>query len=342
MLEVCRGALLSLRYPAAKIPKSPYLRELVHGTLISLEGKLSATRALKNLRWLRKNDSELFGKSLPKDGRESGISIGVASRLHLLRFPLVTGKVSSPLFSGTMHFVQIGFTITSGSKSPISASVPRGDLEVAIAYAKLAAPQLSRYAGQYGQNSIEISSDILPYEVGLKSRSYSDADVQLWVNAIKDTHKLPASDALAILNPITVTNASADPFNGMPPCFGYHGTADMPYLFVNVLGTGLSINDAANVYAVTLSHEIVELTVDPGTDVEMLEVCDPCAGDNQYLVYFDKNGSFVGSDKSRSPGSAYAPGFEYAFFTSTVVKPGSATVNPVPEADCAYPPPPVS
>ena len=262
---------------------------------------LSATRALKNLRWLQQNAPEVFTAPEPLGGWPSVIPIEMLARLNRTvpssssvpldlalmsrrKIPPVNTTVTEPLFSGTIYFAQINFAI-QGTSQTISASA--ADLRTAISYAMKASPVLAAYTGQYGSVSIRISQALLTHDVTVSSNArYSDADVQAWVNAIKDSNLLEDSACIAILNPVGVINSFADPSDHVG---GYHEKANIPYIFVNLFGQGLTINDANNYYATTLSHEIAEMAVDPSADMVNPEVCDPCAGncDNLFLAFFD-------------------------------------------------------
>ena len=316
-------------------------------------GVPSTTRALKNVRWLSQNAPDVFVGSEPPGAWESVIPVEVASQLHRhanqefqeildpridyatlsqLEFPAITSAMTGPLFSGTVHFVQVQFSANGPPRSPTTIqSVPTADLQVALSYAEMAAPQISRYSGQYGNNAIAISPDILEWDVDLTSDTYCDADLRGWVNEIKAANGISRSDAVAFLNSSAITNATADPSAHL--VLSYHGMADIAYLFVNVSGTELKIDDPTDAYALLLSHEIAEMTVDPMMDPVIPEVCDPCAQDTPYRAFFDSNGAYI------STSQMFPPDFSYAFFTSAVVKPSAATVAVPTPADCVYPPP---
>jgi hypothetical protein len=310
-----------------------------------LPSMLCATRAQKNLRWIMHNVPQALKGTEPAGGWGSVIPVSVLAHLHQsiprsydgpldlarleqIRFPAINAALSEPVFSGTVHFVQINFAVQPSNNI---VAVPMADLQTAVNYATKAGPILAKYTSQYGATSIPISPSILTYNVTLTGTSYSDTNVQNWVNAIKNAHALPGGDCVAILNPAGVTNTNADLSQGV---LGYHGKSDIPYVFANVQGTGLTLDDAKNVYAAALSHETAEMAVDPAADDVNPEVCDPCAGNcnNLWLAFFDASSNYLGSKQT------LPPGFSYDFFTSTVVKPSSATSCPAPQADCAYSP----
>jgi hypothetical protein len=308
--------------------------------------RFCATRAQKNIRWLCRHAPEVFLGDEPRTGWESRIPNNVLAQLHRsiprrfdgpldlerlrqITFPRVESALKEPLFNGTIHFVQVRFTIQS---PPNRVSVSATDVQTAVSYATTAAPQIVAYAGQYGPTAIKVSQSVLTYDVTLASNTYTDTDLQGWVNAIRANHSLPDSACIAILNPPGVINTAADPSQGV---LGYHGKSEVPYVFVNVFGSGLTIGDANDDYAEALSHEIAEMAVDPAADLVNPEVCDPCAGNcnNLYLAFFNASGAYLGSAQT------LPPGFAYSFFTSTVAKPSAAASCPAPKADCAYEPP---
>jgi hypothetical protein len=253
-------------------------------------------------------------------------------RLARVKFPAVQAATTEPLFKGTIHFVQINFTVQT---PPGNFAVPTADIETAVAYTAKAAAILSAYASEYGANELAVSQTVLVHDVTLASATYGENDVHTWVNTVKTANNLPAGTCIAILNPTGVTNSAANPAQGV---LGYHGKSEVPFVFVNVSGTNLTVDDANGFYAMALSHEIAEMTVDPSVDGANPEVCDPCAGNcnNQHLAFFDNDGRHLGFATSLSPE------FAYAFFTSTIAKPASVTACPAPESDCDYAPPGLS
>jgi hypothetical protein len=208
--------------------------------------------------------------------------------------------------------------------------VPTADLQVAISYAEMAAPPICRYAAQYGQNALVVSTEILQFDVNLTSHTFSDNDVRSWVNEIKTANVLSSSDAVVFLNSSTITNITTSSQQFVQ---SYHWMSDIAYLYVNVSGTELKIDDTADAFALLLSHELAEMVVDPMVELGVPEVCDACAQDAPYRAFFDPNGSYI------STANTFPPEFAYTLFVSAIVKPSSlATTDPVPQADCAYPP----
>ena len=164
-------------------------------TVIAAPG-FSATRAQKNLRWLRVHAPEVFVGKEPDSGWESVIPASVLSQLHhsiprdfhgpldvtrlsRVAFPSIRAALTEPVFTGTIVFAQIRFSIQS---PPGSAAVPLADVQTAVEYATKAARPLVAYTNQYGATSMAISQSVVTHDVTLATATYSDADLQGWVN----------------------------------------------------------------------------------------------------------------------------------------------------------------
>jgi len=125
-----------------------------------------------------------------------------------------------------------------------------------------------------------------------------------------------------ILNPQGLINTDGDPSQGIG---GYHGNANVPYCFVNLFGTNLTIDDANNDYAMALSHEIAEMTVDPLANLVNPEVCDPCGPNCQtvFIDYFDTGGN-------TSDLAGVSARICLQLLVNGIVKPAAATQCPAP------------
>jgi hypothetical protein len=314
----------------------------------SAANRISATRALKNVRHLQKvaphimpevEPPEGFGSIIPlktlaqlhKPERRaaSGLDARLAKQLKAVEFPSVGNMSVDPLFNGTLYFVRVQFTIQSQNNSVIAVSA--ADMATTVEYATEAAPPISAYAGQYGANNISVHQAIVPYAVTLPSTSYNDTQLQAWVNAIASANNLPSSACVVVLNPLGMTNTSGDRSQGIG---GYHGKANVPYIFVNLFGQNLTVADEGFYYAQILSHEIAEVAVDPLADLKNPEVCDGCGPNCQrvFLDYFGDNGYL-------STSQTFPPGFSYRFYINGIVQPSSATACPAPPSACDYAPP---
>lgn len=298
------------------------------------------TRALKNAKHLRASAPHVVPRDEPLEGYGSVIPREVLAHLHAARppddlarrlgraaFPRLRAAPSEPLFKGSLVFVSLGFNTSSGS-----VSVSRQDLATAMAYARLVVSPISRYTAQYGSNSVSVAQASLPFAANVPGGRYNDQTLQGWVNAIAAQGGVPPSPCVVILNPPGVVNTDADPSQGVG---GYHSLADVPYCFVNVGSSNLTIPDEGNAYALALSHEIAEMVVDPRADLANPEVCDGCGPNCQrvWIDYFDASGSYVRTSQ------AFPPPFTYGFYINAIVKPEAASQCPAPGASCNYAPP---
>ena len=243
-------------------------------------------------------------------------------------------RAASPgrlLFQGTIYLAQLEF---AGPGGPWSVSP--ADLATVLAYLTKAAPVIADYAGQYGPTALSIGGRLPPRTVPVATASYTDAQLQGWVNAMASASSLGPDSAILVLNPPGVVNQNAKESGGIG-VIGYHGLASVPYSFVNLLGSGFALDDHSDQFAEAVSHEIAEMTVDPQADDSNPEVCDGCGGNclgpSAIRNYFDGQGDYLGSSAS------FPPAFAYAFFLSAIAKPPVASDCPVPESGCAYPPP---
>ncbi len=303
---------------------------------------------MKNAKRLQELAPHIIPREEPSEGFTSIIPAETLNRLHLLepeseevgrykglgeflketKLPLAGTTAAGPLFNGTIYFVQVTFNTPNGAKS-----IPTADMQTAINYADLACVPISEYASQYGPNGVGISPNIIQYAVTLQGTTYNDQTLQGWINALANQNALPSSSCVVILNPqsqgVTNTNASGG-------VLGYHGKANVPYIFANVYGQNLTIADERNLYALVLSHEIAEMVVDPNVDGRNPEVCDGCGPNCQavYLDFFDSNNLYISTTQS------FPPSFAYAYFINGVVKPDYATLCPPPSSACTYAPPP--
>lgn len=307
---------------------------------------LCVTRALKNARHLQRTAPHLVPREEPPSGFGSCVPDELLARLHApvpladlnrvpgladaLRQAPVPGRRTAapePLFRGQVVFVQIAFRASRGI-----VSVSSKDLATAMAFARLAVRPISAYARQYGPNEVQVVSSLLAFSANVPGSKYNDQILQGWVNTIVSQNELPAETCLVILNPPGILNTDADASKGVG---GYHNLANVPYAFVNVMGSNLTVKDEADLYALALSHEIAEMVVDPRADLVNPEVCDGCGPNCQavWIDYFDASGVYLRTVQ------AFPPAFGYGFFINAIVKPNAATQCPAPGGACNYAPP---
>src|SRR2546429_3510226 len=158
-----------------------------------------ATRAIKNARYLQKVAPHIMPEIEPAEGFDSVIPLQLLTQLHgpdrtnvssafphlaeLLKdveFPIPAAVATGLLFQGTLIFLHISFTIQDQNNAVISIS--NQDFNVAMDYAVRASRPISQYATQYGPNSINVSLNIIPYNVTLPTAKYNDSQLQAWVN----------------------------------------------------------------------------------------------------------------------------------------------------------------
>lgn len=302
--------------------------------------KLCHTRFLKNARFLQSAEVGFFPRAEPLDGFQTIVAGPTLRRLERLmveevkderlaqaiskkRPPVAQSKPVGPFFSGTLRFMQVTF-------SRARVSMPVSDLETAMRYASFAVGPISAYASQYGPNKLSVAVAAIPFDAPVTDGKYNDTILSGWVDQIAKANGLGSDSCLVFLNPQGVVNTDADPAQGV---LGYHNMSPsgVPYAFVNVLGTGLTIDDRKDLYATALSHEIAEMDVDPKADGSNPEVSDPCAGNCSvnYLNYFDSSGTWLGGVATSA----------YAFFTDGIATPATVAQCPAPASSCSYPPP---
>lgn len=241
------------------------------------------------------------------------------------------------LFNGTIYFANIEFTVQNQGNKVMSVS--DADMNTAISYATQAAVPISLYAAQYGQASISISQNPIPYKVNIADPSIDDGHLQSWVNDI--ALNLPNNCCVVVLLPPEIDNSSMSRSNGTG---GYHSSANVSYInsyiFNDREGTpALTVQDKTFRYAGALSHEIAEMVVNPRGGNP--EVCDPCGPNfvSTYLDYFDYEGNYLTTTQT----PPYDPnlGFDYNFYINGIVQPEYAKGQAAPAAACSYSPVPV-
>lgn len=246
--------------------------------------------------------------------------------------PSPTGRtVSGPLFDGTVYLANLAFQV--GGRS---VAITPSDLATVRQYLTKIVTPVTSYAAQYGPCGLRAGTILPEFATPAISGSYSDADLQAWVDAMVASNQLGVGSALIVLNPPPVVNRDAKETGGVG-VLGYHGAASRPYCFVNTLGTGFALDDRSDLFAEAVSHELAEMTVDPRADDSNPEVCDGCGtncqGTSAYRAFFDGAGSYLATS------TRFPPPFAYAFFLSAVARPGAAADCPAPASACDYAPP---
>lgn len=308
------------------------------------------TRALKNSKHLQAAAPHVVPKEEPSEGFRSVVSIELLNRLDRItdlrevepyenlyeflkttKLPTAGNKAVSPLFSGTLVFVKFTFNTPDGA-----IAVSDADIRTAMEYANLAVVPISRYASQYGPNSLSVSRNVVRFTVSLNGDSYNNQTLESWVNGVVAQNQLGANSCVVVLNPRSVTNTDAPAnFVNRTGVFGYHEKANVPFAFVNLFGPNITVQDPQDNYATALSHEIAEMTVDPEANLSNPEVCDACGPNCQtaFRDFFDGTGNYIETTQ------AFPPVFAWSFFLNAIVKPNFATQCPPRPPACVYAPP---
>jgi hypothetical protein len=302
------------------------------------------TRALKNARHLQKVAPDLFAKDPSMAGFGTGVPVEILRGLHrighdspilsryqavaetLRKYPLpsVGQPVRDSLFQGTIHFAQLTFHTSAGDQV-----MSTSDMNQIVQYATHAVVPISEYAGQYGLNAVNVAATLLTKTVNVPIGTFTDPDLQGWVNALKSDNNLPDNSCIFVIVPGGISAYEVGG-NG-----GYHWKADIPYIAAGVYWTGLTLADVPDQYAMVVSHEIAEMVVDPSVGGGDPEVCDHCDLNCGILhrLYFDAQDNFLGSNSAFPPG-----GFNYAYYICAIVKPAGASDCPASLANCEYGP----
>jgi hypothetical protein len=302
------------------------------------------TRALKNARHLQKVAPDVFRKDPHAEGFGTGLPMELLRGLHRIRYdspvlnrrkavaetlekhplPALGRPARDALFSGTVHFAQVTFHTSGGDKL-----ISTADMNQIVQYAQHAVVPISDYASQYGLNTVTISPTLLTKTVNVPTGTFTDNDLQGWVNALKSDNNLPSNSCVFVVVPQGI---SANEVGGNA---GYHSKADIPYIVAGVTSTGLTLADVPDVYAMVVSHEIAEMVVDPNVASGDPEVCDACDINcgNLTRIYFDAADKFLGSNQATPPG-----GFTFSYYICSIVKPAGASDCPASAANCNYAP----
>jgi len=329
--------------------------------------RFCATRAIKNAKFIRSVAPHIIPAKEPPGGFASLVPIDILRRFHKMneaelqahpelvdahrklqellqrtrpagkattRFGIVTGSS----FQGTLHFAKIPFEDKAKGTLVV---VSDADLNAAMQYMMLASQAVSAYCSLYGPNRIRVSPRILPHAtVEVSNGSYNDDTLQSIVNGIVAQNNLPHdSSCIVVINPHGVVNTGAS------GAFGYHDQADAPYCFIDPVSFPLTIEDRANSYAGTLSHEVAEMVCDPDIALFHTEVCDGCDvncnNDSWYNFFQSPSASLANSylESAAVSTDAIPAKFKYTFYTTGVARPDQSDDCPASAPACAYPPP---
>jgi hypothetical protein len=294
---------------------------------------LCQTRFLKTARFLQRTAPDVLPPGEPVEGFRSILDGSDPSMRYLLRDALGPGKVpplrSAPTPTELRGPLLLLSPIFETRKGPFS--VPESDVAVIVEYLRRAVSLVGRYLAPYATIELEGPLPPVPVRVPLATNRFSDAQVASWVAAAATTR--PGAAGCVVLAPGAVVNSDAD---ASTSARGYHAVARIPYLFLNVPGARLQLDDPADAFALALSHHLLEMASDPLAEFENPELCDPCSATTERACrnYFGGGGEYLAS------GAVFPPGIPYAFFLQGVARAGSSLQGEASLGACGYAPPP--
>jgi hypothetical protein len=258
-------------------------------------------------------------------------------------FPAASSQLAKPPFNGVLQFVQVTFNTPSGT-----FAVSDADMWTMITYTSWAQLPINLYVSQYGNCSAIPDRFFIKFSVNLNGNTYTDQNLQTWVDTIFSQNLQHAGVPVCVVipNPLGIVNNNAT-FSSRGGIGGYHSHTKQNnvYIFINMYGQNVTVQDSNFLYAGQLSHEIAEMVVDPiGGNPEVCDPCGPnCTGTplvylnffNGRDVWYQYLGSFQGK---KAPPLAH-----YDYFINAIVQPASSNLCPPGDlqAACAYAPPKV-
>ncbi|MCI4363114.1 MAG: hypothetical protein L3K13_02255 [Thermoplasmata archaeon] len=293
------------------------------------------TRFLKTARFLQRTVPDLLPPSEPVEGFRSILDGSDPSMRYLLRDALAHGKLprlrSEPVSKGLVGSLLVLRPTFQTRKGPFAVG-PEDTEQIAL-YLTRVAPLLERYLAPFVKVELTPAPVVHEMAVALASNRFCDSQVAEWVNRVVAT--TPEAAGCVVLAPPSVVNSDAEGSSGAR---GYHASARLPYLFLNVRGSGLRLDDPSDSFALALGHQLLEMASDPGADAENPEICDPCAPTEARACrnYFGREGQYLGSR------SEFPPDIEYAYFLHGVPRPGTPLTRASTLGECGYAPPSVA
>ena len=110
----------------------------------------------------------------------------VAACLRENKLPLPGRATRDALFSGTVFFAQVTFQTNGGN-----LVIPTADMNTIVQYAQRASIAIGEYATRYGSNRVSVSPNLITYTANVPNASYTDSDLQGWVNDMANQNQLP-------------------------------------------------------------------------------------------------------------------------------------------------------
>jgi hypothetical protein len=179
---------------------------------------ICATRILKNAKQIREIDPTIFAEKKANEGFASVIPLGILRQFHTMQPDQLVGSpalvavkqkilaqtgvsphgiiFSDPSFKETVYMVKVTFRTSNAT-----LSVSDADIAVIQQYLTLAAPPISQYAAQYGENRLQVASTILTLTVEVPSGKYDDDTLKKWLESLFSLHKdlNPSSTCMIVL-----------------------------------------------------------------------------------------------------------------------------------------------
>jgi len=161
--------------------------------------------------------------------RETGNGGQLAEQVKRPEIPPTSNSAVDPLFNGTLFLCSHQFTIKSQNNAVKSVSA--ADMATAVNYATQAARPISKYAAQYGPNTISVSTRRAAF-FGNTARPRSTMTHSSKAGSLDSIPKQPAQHLLHCHS----QSAGIDQYGwrSLARIGGYHGNANVPYCFVNL------------------------------------------------------------------------------------------------------------
>lgn len=281
----------------------------------------------------------------------SAANIGRASSAPSSASSSTSGLVNEVLFNGTIHLLLVNFN--NGSTNQLDTP----DMQIILAFMQAIAPIQAAYCSQWGTCGITIDPTIYNATMNISGNTFNDGYlagtygtpnqpgfIDNIATQLGFQNGGPSAHCLVVVCPPGITNTDCNPANGY---LAYHSASavnNVPYIYLPITATGLTPSDVADLYHISLSHEIAEMTVDPAADLNNPEVCDSCGPNCQSVIrnFFDSNGNYLTSSSFFIAGTG--PGFNYAYMSNSVSQPPYATTASntcpnLPYNACGYSPP---
>jgi hypothetical protein len=255
----------------------------------------------------------------------------LANLLEGITLPRVATTASTPLFNGTIIFVQVVFDTASKTGLMISND---NILSMAL-YVRSAMVPIQQYASQYGICSANVQVTFVTIQKTIVGPVFPDSDIGEWADKIVADYGFKNA---CLVFPFDISDTSrpnpqslVTPVNGFIDG-GYHTRtgSGTTYCVVAVSGSTVQMLDVDGYYAEFLSHELAEMMVNPTGGFGNPEVCDGCSDgncSNGRRIGFGRQNEYLGDATSQLFGKYY--------YIAGIAKFGS--IDPDSDNNCALP-----